>query len=326
MSPAKKLFVKLLIGSLLTLGSFSVRAENYPVRPIYIVSAYPAGGGVDLVARLLGSELSKRLGQSVVVENKPGAAGMVGMKAVVNSRADGYTLLMTSNPSVTIAPLLSEGGGDPLKSLIPVAKLAVAPTIIAVNSQSSDSTLKEFLNTARHQSGGVTVGVPGKASTSDVEMQMLASLTHADITSVPYRGATFIVTDLLGKQISASAMAAPAIISHVRAGKLKALAVISSTRTTIFPDVPTVQEAVGIDFNGFPSWYGLFAPVGTPPSVVSHLEREIIAIMKEPAVIAKLKTLGCDPLTVGSEAFAKQNTVESLAFRRALETTKIQLK
>lgn len=327
MLPLKSYSIKLLIGAAMASGWFAAHAENYPSRPIHIVSAYPAGGGVDLVGRLVGSELAKRFGQPVVVENKPGAAGVVGMKAVANSQADGYTLLVTSNPSVTIAPLLSKENAKSLKSLVPIAKVAVAPTIIAVNAASPyASSLKDFLDAARKPSNTITVGVPGRASTSDVEMQMLARLAKARIVSVPYRGASFIVTDLLGKQISASAMAAPTIISHVRSGALKVLAVISSRRTSIFPDAPTVQEAAGINFAGFPSWYGIFAPAGTPAEIIRRLEHEIIDIMKEPGVISRLKTLGCDPLTTGSHAFAKENDTERLAFKQALETTKIPLK
>lgn len=323
----KNCLTLLFTGAVMVLGLLDAQAADYPSRPIHIVSAYPAGGGVDLVSRLVASELAKRLGQSVVVENKPGAAGVVGMKAVINSQADGYTLLMTSNPSVTIAPLLSDENAESLKRLVPVAKVAIAPTVIAVNAGSPyASSLKSFLDTAKDSSQTITVGVPGRASTSDVEMQMLGKLAEAHIVSVPYRGASFIVTDLLGKQISASAMAAPAIITHVRSGALKVLAVISSSRTSIFPHAPTVQEAVGIRFTGFPSWYGLFAPAGTPAEVVERLEHTIISIMKEPSVISRLGTLGCDPLTTGSRTFAKENEEERLAFKQALDATKIQLK
>jgi tripartite-type tricarboxylate transporter receptor subunit TctC len=318
---------RLFVAAIMAASLFDAQAADYPSRPIHIVSAYPAGGGVDLVGRLVASELAKRLGQSVVVENKPGAAGVVGMKAVINSQADGYTLLVTSNPSVTIAPLLSEENAESLKRLVPIVKVAVAPTIIAVNAESPyASSLKAFLDAARNPSRTITVGVPGRASTSDVEMQMLGKLAKAHIISVPYRGASFIVTDLLGKQISASAMAAPTIISHVRSGTLKVLAVISSSRTSIFPHAPTVQEAAGIRFSGFPSWYGLFAPAGTPAKVVERLEQTIISIMKTPDVIARLRKLGCDPLTIGSHAFAEENDEERRAFRQALEATNIQLK
>jgi tripartite-type tricarboxylate transporter receptor subunit TctC len=311
--------------AVLLFGAFSVQAQQYPNRPVRIVSAYPPGGGVDVAGRIVGAELAKRLGQPVIIENKAGAAGTIGTAAVARSPADGYTILVTANPSITILPQFSKVGYDPLKHLIPIAKVAIAPTILAVNIDSPYRSLKEFVDAARQASSRITVGVPGSGSTPEIELALLSDLAKAQIQSIPYRGATFIVTDILGSQISAGAMALPAIVPQINGGKMRGLAVVSPTRSSILPDIPTVQEAVGIQLDGFPTWYGFFVPAGTPSQIVSRLETEILAIMKDPAVITKMRDVGTDTLQTGSAAFAKENEAETVTLKRAVEKTKISL-
>ena len=284
-------------------------AAGFPERQIKLLAAYPPAGGVDVAARILANELSGRLGWTIVVENKPGAAGSVGTAAVATSPADGYTILITANPSITIVPYISNVSYDPVKDLVPVAKMAVSPTIVAVKKEAPYRSLQDFLESGRSKS--LTIGIPGARSNPQAELMLLGKHAHSRIEPVPYKGATFIVQDVLGGQIDAGAMALPAIVPQIEGGKMRGLAVISPQRSTVLPDVPTVREAAGVDLDGIPTWYGLFVPAGTPPEAIATLEKEILAAMRNPDAIAKLKAAGADALQVGSKQFQQELAEET---------------
>lgn len=303
----------------------AAQAQEYPSRTITILSNYPPAGGVDITARIVGAELQKRTGQTVVVEDKPGATGTIGAAYVAHSAADGYTILVTANPAITIMPFMTKVSYDPIKDLIPVAKVAIAPTILVVPADSPLKTLQDFVEAARDPAKKVLVGVPGVGSAGQIEFALLNHLKNTHIGTVPYRGATFIVNDVLGHQITAGAAAVPAMASQIKAGKMRALAVVAPTRSSILPDVPTVQEALGVKLDGFPTWYGFLLPGGTPRPVVDRLEKELLAIMKDPEVVKKMNTLGNDVLSVGSKQFAAENAVEIEDLKRALKETNVSI-
>lgn len=309
----------------LTLTVPPAQAQNYPTRPVHLVSAYPPAGGVDVTARIVGMELAKRLGQQVIFENRSGAAGTIGTAAVARATPDGYTILATANPSITILPQFLAVGYEP-KDLIPIAKVGIAPTILAVKMESPLRNLKEFLEAGRQASSLVSVGVPGAGSTPQIELTLLGEIAKSKITIVPYRGATFIVTDVLGSQITGGAMALPAIVPQVKGGMMRGLAVFAPTRSSVLPDVPTAQEAFGAPLEVFPTWYGFFAPAGTPPEAVKRLEADILAVMKEPEVIAKMHSAGIDVLSIGSAEFARENELESAKLKAAVEKTGIKMR
>lgn len=317
--------IKKIAGVVLVVAACAAQAQKFPERPVRVISAYPPAGGVDIAARIIGAELSKRLGQSVVIENRAGAAGTVGTAVVTRAAPDGYTILITANPSITILPQFLNVGYDPKKDLIPIAKVGVAPTILAVNTESPIRNMKDFLEVGRQTPSRVSVGVPGAGSTPQIELTLLGDVAKSEIAIVPYRGATFIVSDVLGGQITGGAMALPAIVPQIKGGKMRGLAVFSPVRSSVLPDVPTIQEASGIPLDVFPTWYGFFAPAGTPPEAIKRLETDILAVMKEPGVIAKLKAAGTDALITGSSAFGNENDVESAKLKAAVEKTKIQM-
>lgn len=314
-----------MVAAGLLLAACAAGGQTFPQRAVRIVSAYPPAGGVDITARIISVELAKRLGQTVVIENKAGAAGTVGTAAVARATPDGYTILVTANPSITILPQFSQVGYDPKKDLIPIAKVGIAPTILAVNAETGVKTMKDLLEAGRQNPSPVSIGVPGTGSTPEIELTLLGEMAKAKLTIVPYRGATFIVTDVLGSQITGGAMALPAIVPQINGGKMRGLAVFSPSRSPVLPDVPTVLEATGINFDVFPTWYGFFAPAGTPPEAIARLEADILAVMKDPAIVAKLKETGTQALVTGSAAFARENDIESALLKRAVERTKIKV-
>jgi tripartite-type tricarboxylate transporter receptor subunit TctC len=318
-------FGKIALVIALCSAALAVQAQAFPQGPVRLVSAYPPAGGVDITARIIAPELAKRLGHSVIVENRAGAAGTVGTAFVARAKPDGYTLLITANPSITILPQFSNYGYDPKNDLVPIAKVGVAPTIVAVNSESKLRSMKDMIEAGKAKPASVSIGVPGSGSTPELELMLLGQATDSQLTIVPYRGATFIVTDVLGSQITGGAMALPAIVPQINGGKMRGLAVFSPTRSSVLPDVPTVSEATGVQLEVFPTWYGIFAPAGTPPDVIARLERDILAAVRDPGVVAKLKESGTEALLTGSAAFAKENELESATLGRAVKRTNIKI-
>jgi len=234
-------------------------------------------------------------------------------------------VLVTANPSITILPQFSDTGYK-VDSLMPVAKVGVAPSILATNANSPIKNLADFIEQGRKTDGLASVGVPGAGSTPHIEMTLLGEIEKSRITVVPYRGATFIVTDILGSQITGGSMALPAIVPHVQSGKMRGLAVFSPTRSSILPDVPTAKEQLDNELDVFPTWYGYFVPANTPPEVVKVLEEAILGSMDEPEVVEQLKQAGTETLKVGSAQFARENQAESEALKRAVDRTNIQVK
>jgi len=315
----------LAIGVCVLAGGLPVAANDYPTRNITIISNYPPAGGVDITGRIVGGELKKRLGQTVIIENKPGATGMIGANVVAHSKPDGYTLLVTANPPITLMPFVASAGYDPLNDLVPIAKVAVAPTILVVSPNSPFKSLQDLLSAARDPDKRVLVGVPGVGSSGEIELNLINNLLKTKIGTVPYRGANFIVTDVMGQQITAGVAAVPALAAQIRDGGLRALAVVSPHRSPVFPDVPTVQEVIGKPLEGFPTWYGFFTPKGTPKEILAKLETELLEIMKDPDVVERMRVLGNEILLTGTEAFAKENAAEVELLKRAIKETNVKI-
>src|SRR5262245_38671812 len=313
---ALSLSAALLLSCILALA----QAQSYPTRNITIVTNVPPAGGVDITARLIAAGLSPRLGKPVIVDSKPGATGTIGTAFVARAPSDGHTILITAGPSITFIPLLSKVNYDPIRDLVPIAKVAVAPTIISVPTSSPYRTRSDLLEAGRDPANQVLVGVPGIGSAPQIELAILNSLASSKIGAAPYRGATFILGDLLGQQIPAGAAAVPAFAPQILEGKVRGLAVVSSVRSSILPDIPTVREATGLDLDGFPTWYGFFAPAGTPPEIVARLEADILSIMREAPILERMRTLGTDVIFKGSKAFAEENELEIAMFKHAIET------
>lgn len=301
------------------------QAQDYPKRNITIISNYPPAGGVDLTGRIVGAELQKRLGQSVVIEDRPGATGTIGAAVVAHSAPDGYTILVTANPAITVMPFMTKVNYDPLKDLIPVAKVAIAPTIVVVRAESPYKTFKELVEAARDPARKIMIGVPGVGSSAQIEFGLINNKMKSNIESVPYRGATFIVNDVLGASIPAGAAAVPAMAAQIRGGKMRGLVVVSPKRSTIFPDLPTVEEELGFKLDGFPTWYGFFVPANTPPAVVATLEKSFLEIMKDPAVIENMKKLGNEVLLTDAKTFARENNAEIATLKKALKETNVSI-
>lgn len=314
-----------LLAVLLAVFTGCAGAQEYPSRPIRFVVNFPPGGGVDLIGRLVANALSPRIGQPVVVENRPGAGGALAAGLVAKAPADGYTVLVTSNGAITQIPHFTLQPYDPTKELAALVKANNVPTSVLVSANSPFKTLKELLDHARANPGKVSWGTPGTGSSMHIELEMLKERFGLDITHIPYKGAAPIMADTMGGQVTVGAPGLPPTIGNIKGGKLRLLAVWGASRVSVFPDVPTVGEASGAaELEGFPTWYGFMLPAGVPKGISTKLEAQMIAAVRDPEVVSKMADSGAQTVAQPSAAFAEANRAESAAFARVVKKLNIK--
>jgi tripartite-type tricarboxylate transporter receptor subunit TctC len=283
------------VAALSVAGVFAVPnafAQNYPNRPIKLIAPYPAGGGVDSVARLLGEKLSARLNQAIVIDNKPGAAGTIGADALAKSPADGYTLMLGSITDYAIAPHVHKSlGFDLRKDFAPIAELGYGTVVLVVNADFAARNVKELIAMAKAKPGDLSFASSGLGGLQHLNGEMFKQMAGVDLVHVPYKGSTQLLPDLLAGRVPMAFDSLPPHLPHIRSGKVRALAVASAARSSAIPDVPTMAEA-GIPGYESATNYTLFAPAGTSKDIVSMLNKEVNLILKTPEVREKLTSLG----------------------------------
>jgi len=287
----------------------AAHAQNFPSKPVRIVVNFPPGGAADQIARPLAAALQEKLGQPFVVENRPGANGHIGVTEVARQPADGYTLLMSSGGAITVNGQLNPAiVPDPMKALEPVAPAALVSVYLVVKPAIPAHTLAEFVTHARANPAKLNYGSPGTGSSPHLAGEMFNNAARVKTTHVPYKGAAPVITDLLGGQIDFTFD--PGVgLQHVKAGKLRLLAVGSPKRHPAFPDVPTVGEVLGSEFDA-DTVFGLYVPAGTPKDVVGLLNREISAALHSSALRERLTAIAAQGLSLTPEAFAARNAAE----------------
>ncbi len=275
--------------------------SGWPAKPVTLIVPFPPGGSTDVLARLFAARLGDRLGQSVVVENRPGANTGIGAAAVARAAPDGYTLLITGAPTFTTNSLLYPNlGYDPIKSYEYVAIAGSAPFVILTNPQTGLSNVADIVK--QSAAGPLSFGSFGTASTPHLAGEFLAQRTGAKLLHVPYRGSAPAMTDLIGNQIPLSIDTLVAALPQIRADKVRALAVTGAERARLLPQVPTVMES-GVAGYDFITWYGIAAPRGTPAPVVERLSREVKAMLADADTPQKMRDLGFDPFYADAQAF-----------------------
>jgi tripartite-type tricarboxylate transporter receptor subunit TctC len=273
----------------------------WPAKPIKIIVPFTPGTGIDVLARTLGQKLSERLGQPVVVDNKPGASGNIGTGGVATAAADGYTLLMTVNTFVINPSLYKSVPYDPIKSFVPVAPAAVGALTFAVHPSFPAKTLAEAVKLFKANPGKYTYASPGSGTPQHLAMELFKLNTGTDILHVPYKGSAGAITDLLGGEVQAMVLPVHSALSHAKTGRIRMLAVAQEKRATIAPDVPTFSEQ-GVPNSSVDLWYGLMAPTGTPAAVVDKLNGEINSILALSDVRETLDKQGLTPTPGKPEA------------------------
>jgi tripartite-type tricarboxylate transporter receptor subunit TctC len=276
--------------------------DNYPSQPLKLILPFPPGGGTDILGRQISDKLSERLGQPVVTENRGGAGGNVGAEAAAHSAPDGYTLLLAA-PSLAISPTLySKLNYDPVRDLQPITLVATIPNVL-ITQPSLGPTLKEFIAEAKRKPGEYNFGSGGAGTSNHLGGELFNIVAGTKLVHVPYKGVNLAMQDVLAGRIHLVVIGYPAAAPHIKAGKLRALAVISPHRLASLPDVPTAAEA-GLPNFDVTTWYGILTPAGAPRPVVERLNRELVSIMNSADMKQKLALQGTDVRTSTPEEFA----------------------
>jgi tripartite-type tricarboxylate transporter receptor subunit TctC len=284
-----------LLVLLLLLLPLPAIAQDYPNRPIRVVVGFPPGGGTDVAARIVTAEMAKGLGQSLLIENKPGAAGTLGAADAARSAPDGYTLLVTPGGHAIFGAMFKSLPFHTVNSFDWISNIVTIPFFIVVPANSEFKTLGDVVAKARGAPGTITFGSTGPGSTHHLGIELLGSRTGAKFLHVPYRGDAPIITALLASEIQFSIVTPTQAIANVKAGKFRALAVTASTRDARMPDVPTVDQALGTTGFDVRSWFAMAAPAGTPKAVVDRLNAEVRKAIAVPEVQARLLAMGGEP-------------------------------
>jgi tripartite-type tricarboxylate transporter receptor subunit TctC len=302
--PHRRHFLHLAAGvAALPLSPHVAKAQAYPSRPVRIIVGYPAGGSADLHARLIGQWLTQRLGQQFVVENRPGASGNIGTETVVRSQPDGYTLLLAATADAVNASLYANMSFNFVRDIAPVVGIVRGGTAMVVHPSFPSRTVPEFINYAKANPGTITMATAGNGSPSHLAGELFKMMAGVDLLHVPYRGDAPALTDAIAGQVGVIFSPLTVAAEHVKAGKLRALAVTTETRSEILPGLPTVAETIpGYEASG---WAGVGAPKQTPPEIIALLNRETNAALQSPAIKARYAELGVVVLGDTPEGFAK---------------------
>jgi tripartite-type tricarboxylate transporter receptor subunit TctC len=298
-----------LISSCLVLAGLSSTValaqapSNYPNKPVKIVVGYAPGGAVDVVARTLGQSLSTQLGQSFIVENKPGAGTNIAVKSVITAEPDGYTLMLAANALAANMALYQPMPFDAEKELTAISLVGRVPVVIAANPNAPFSTVAKLIEAAKAKPGQIAFASPGNGSTPHMAIEFFAKAAGIDLQHIPYKGGSPAITDAIGGQLPLVAVNALEVLPHVKSGKLKVLAVLSPSRSVIYPDVPTIAES---GFPGFEAsvWYGFVAPAATPKPIIVKLHAEIQKALQTKEVKDRMSAVGGEVIAGSSDMFA----------------------
>lgn len=318
-------FARLLgsVFALLTaLAGGDALAQAYPSRTVTLLVPYAPGGGHDAMARIVAEKLGPRLGQTVVVENKPGAAGMIGTEQVVRAAPDGYTLLFSSPAEIVVAPSVYRTMRyDPVKDLTPITQVGDTPLVLMAHPSVGVKTVAELIAKAKREPGKLSFGTAGTGSSQHLAGAWINNLAGIDLQHVPYKGAGPATNDLLGGNVPLGILGMAPVLKHIQAGRIVALAVMTPKRVDWARDTPTVAETPGMEGFQANHWMGLLGPAGMPPEVVAKLQAEVAAVLAMPEVRDRLRGLGIDPVGSGTEDFRRFLAEERERFAKMFRLT-----
>jgi tripartite-type tricarboxylate transporter receptor subunit TctC len=296
-------------------------AQDFPTKPIKVIVPYSAGGGADILARVVGQELSQRLKQPVIVENQGGGSNTIGMRTVATSPKDGYTLGLATPVFVMTPSLMKNHPYDPLKDFEPVAMIGFTPMVLVVHPSVPAKTVKEFIDLAKAKPGTLNFASLGAATTQGLSASMFNFMTGIDAVQIPYKGSAPGTTDLLAGNVQFMFNALPSMLQHIQAGKIRALGVSGKKRSAQLPDVPPINETVpGYEVT---TWYSFVAPAGTPKPVIEKLNREISAIVESPQVKEKLREQGLEADAMKPDELGKLFRSETDKWAKVIRDSKI---
>ncbi len=312
----------LLALGIVAMASAAGAQHAYPDRPVKIVVPYPPGGTTDLLARAVAARLTDSLKQTFIVENRGGASGSIGTDAVARAAPDGYTLLMGTISTHGINPAIGKVPYDPIKDFQPVTDVADTPNVLTVNPDTPFKTLEDVLKAARAKPGSITFGSTSPGGSPHMSGELLKALTGTDLLHVPYKGGGPMLIDLMGGQIQLGFDNLPSSMPHIKAGKIRPIAVTTTERWPQAPEIPTIAES-GVPGYEVSAWFGLLAPAGTPKPIVDQLQQAVAGILKMPQVNAQLLELGAKPVGNTPEQFAAMIDAELQKWRKVAQSNKL---
>jgi tripartite-type tricarboxylate transporter receptor subunit TctC len=304
--------------------SGKVQAQSYPGKIITLIVPFPPGGTTDVLARSLAEKLSVSLGQPVIVESKPGAGATIGADFVAKAKPDGYTLLVGAVHHTIASSVYKKLPYDFQKDLTPITTIALVPNVLVVNSNHPAKSVAELVATTKTQPGKVSYGSNGNGTAQHLIGTQFENATGVQILHIPYKGSGPLTTDLLGGQITMSFDTVTPVLPHIKAGKLRALAVTTGTRSGALPDVPTMNEAGLKDFN-IGTWFGVLAPAATPKEIVAKLSVEMMKVIHSPDFKKRMAEIGAEPIGDTPEQMAKQIKDETEKFAKLVKEGKVTL-
>lgn len=296
---------------------------GYPTRPIKLIVGYSPGGAVDTIARAVGQALGQALGQPVVVDNKPGAGTNIAMRALIDAAPDGHTLMLTANAIAANPALYQPAPFDPARDVTPIAQVGRVPVVLAANAQSDLGSIAKLISASKAKPGGVNYGTPGNGSTPHLAIELFERAAGIKLTHVPYKGGSQAINDVLAGHIQTVAVNALEVQPHVKAGKLRVLAVLSAARSPIFPDAPTIAES---GFAGFEAsvWYGFIAPAGLPAAITARVHAEVQKALALPEVRDRLSGAGGEVLPGSVAQFSNLLASERVRYEKLIREARIQ--
>ncbi|HWI98470.1 MAG TPA: tripartite tricarboxylate transporter substrate binding protein [Burkholderiales bacterium] len=303
--------LRLLLLTALLLAPPVSKAQSWPQKPVRVIVPFAPGGASDLMPRLVGEKLTAIWGQPVVIENRPGAAGNIGMEAGAKSPPDGYTLLAAPNGNLVVNPhMYSKLAYDVFKDLAPVTRIAAVQNVLVINAEVPASSMKEFIALARAKPGALNFGSPGNGSQAHVGVELLKMQLGLDLVHLPYQGVGPAMKDLLGGRLQLMLAQVPSALPQIKSGKLRALGVASPTPLATLPDVPTIAAAAGIPGYEAVSWYALMAPIGVSQEIITKAYVDIAKVLQMPDVRERLAGMGAEPSGETPADLAKRIKIE----------------
>jgi tripartite-type tricarboxylate transporter receptor subunit TctC len=325
MNTLARAMLALSAGLTLVAGAAHAQTADYPNKPIRVVVTFPPGGSTDVVVRMLVPRLNEKLGQQVVVDNRPGAGGNIGLTAVARAPADGYTLGVGAAGGLSAnVSLYAQMPFDPVKDFKPVTMLAAIPFVLIGHPSVAAKTQRDLITLAKATPGKLSIGHGGNGTAMHLSAQLFGQMSGAQFVEVPYRGSGPAALDVLAGQVPLAIVDLPSALQHIKAGKLIAYAVTSPQRLPMLPDVPTVSESglTGYDSTG---WFGVVAPAGTPAPVVARLNAEITAALNDNEIKAAMRNLGVEPAPGTAAEFEAYIKSETVKWARVIKTSGTKL-
>ena len=319
----KARWLLVVAAALATVQSMPAAAQTYPTKPIRFIVGFPPGGATEFIARLIGQKLTQSMGQQVIVDNRPGAAGNLGIELAARAASDGYTLLLVA-PNITISPsLYKKLAYDTVKDFAPIARVAAVPMVIVTPGNLPAATLKEFIALAKAKPGGLNYASSGVGTSLHLAAELFKLQAGVNLVHVAYKGSSLAMNDVISGQVHTLFIGIPAPAPHIKTGRLRGLAVIAPQRSPTLPDVPTVAEA-GMPNLEVTTWYGIFAPAGTPRAIVTKLNNEINQVMQSPDVKEKLAAQSTNAIVGTPEAFGDYVKIEIAKWAEVVRKAGIQ--